>query len=62
MELFIKYYGFQKVCYMVFLEYLGKYLWDHHDTLPKFVSHPPLIMVSVVHYQRGVSKAHTLHT
>ena len=45
-----------------FLEYLSKYVLDHYDTLPQFVSHPPLIFVTIVHYQRGVSKAHTLDT
>ena len=57
-----RYYGFQRLCYSVFLEYLSKYLLDHYDSWPQFVSHPPLIFVSIVHYQRGVSKAHTLDT
>ena len=55
-------YVFQRVCYIVFLEYLSKYLLDHYDTLPQFVSYPPLIFVTIVHYQRGVNKAHTLDT
>ena len=50
------YYGLQRLCYIVFLEYLSKYLLNHYDTLPQFVSHPPLIFVSIVHYQRGMAK------
>ena len=61
-SLFPDYYGFQRLCYIVFLEYLGNYLLDHYDALPQYVSHPPLIFGSIVHYQRGVSKAHTLDT
>ena len=54
------YYVFQRLCYIVFLEYPSKYLLDYYDTLAQFVLHPPLIFGTIVHYQRGVGKAHTL--
>ena len=56
------YYVFQRLCYIVFLEYLSIYLLDHYDTLSQFVLHPPLIFVTIMQYQRGVSKVHTLDT
>ena len=62
MQVFIDYYVCQRLCYIIFLEYLSKYLLDHYDTLAQFVLHPPLIFVTIVHYQMGVSKAHTIDT
>lgn len=45
-----------------FLEHLSKNVLGHYDTLPQFVSYPPILFVSLVHDQRGVSKAHALDT
>ena len=49
----IIYYVFQRLCYIVFLEY--QYISVRSLILP-------LIFVTIVQYQRDVSKVHTLDT
>lgn len=44
----------EAVLYIVFLEYLGGCLLDHSDTLPQFVSRPPLIFFGMVRCRQRV--------
>ena len=54
------YYAFQQLCYLDFLDCLGNEVLDHYYTLPQYISHQALIFHCTVHYQKCMSKLHTL--
>ena len=56
----VNYYAFQQLCYLDFLNFLGKEVLDHYYTLPQYISHQALSFDCTVHYKKCMSKLDTL--